>query len=154
VEFSKGKVVDHPVWGQLGKSLYWDDNEGWLCRFTPETGKEERVVKVPHLPIHNRLTGDEGLWVYDTRTTKVFNGDLPGCSVPVDNWLGAIWVCNLASGTTEKYANILWADPQPRHPHPQFSPDGKHLAFVTGAGEKDANTRIAVMDVGSATKFQ
>lgn len=148
VEFSKGKVVDHPVWGRLGKSLYWDNNEGWLCRFTPETGKEERVVKVPQLPIHNQLTSDEGLWAYDTRSDEIFRGDLPGCSVAVENWRGAIWVCNLASGITEKYANFLWPHPQPRHPHPQFSPDDKHLTFVTGAGEKDANTRIAVMDVG------
>jgi hypothetical protein len=148
VEFAQGKVVDHPVWGRRGESLYWDNNEGWLCRSTPETGKDEQLVKVPHLPVHNQLSGDERLWVYDTRSTEVFRGELPGCSVPVENWLGAIWVCDLGSGITEKYANILWAHPQPRHPHPQFSPDGRHVSFVTGAGKNDANTRIAVMSVG------
>ncbi|MBU3666516.1 MAG: hypothetical protein FGM15_11670 [Chthoniobacterales bacterium] len=147
VEFSKGRIVDHPVWGRLGKSLYWDNNEGWLCRYTPDTGKEERLVKVAQIPVHNQISGDEKLWVYDTRSDEVFRGSLPGCSVPVENWRGAIWVCHLATGATEKYADILWAHPQPRHPHPQFSPDDKHISFVTGAGEKDANTRIAVMKV-------
>ncbi len=148
VEFDKGRVVDHPVWGRRGQSLYWDDNEGGLCRFTPASGVVERLLKLPQVPVHNQLSSDERLWVYDTRSSEIFSGEVPGCIGPASNWQGAIHVCDITAGVSEKYANILWAHPQPRHPHPQFSADDKHLAFVTGAGEKDAFTRIVVMCVG------
>jgi hypothetical protein len=138
-----GQTMDHMIWGASGKYVYWDDNAGNLMRYDYLTGKIEKVGDGSN--IHNYLSSDEKLWVYDLRKdppyfSKPFDGMTVKC------WKGAIWIHDMAANTSTQYANIIWGDPHPRHPHAVFSPDDQMISFVTG--QDNENSRVAVMQVG------
>lgn len=137
-----GKTLDHMIWSASGAHIYWDDNAGNLMRYTCRSSITEKVGDGPN--IHNYLSSDEKLWVYDLRT------DPPCFSQPFDGmtvkcWKGSIWIHDMAANTSAKYANIIWGDPHPRHPHAVFSHDDSMISFVTGVDNE--NSRVAVMSV-------
>ena len=144
--------VDHMIWGKSGDFIYWDDNAGHLWDFS-WSAKTNTIVGNAN-PIHNQLSPDEQLWVYDYRneTDPYWSDDLenpigrdPPRITHLENWHGSMWIHNMQSDTSVKYANIIWGSPHPRHPHAVFSPDGKMISFVTGMDSE--NSRIAVMHV-------
>lgn len=135
-----GRTIDHMIWSASGVYTYWDDNAGNLMRYSRQTGITEKVGD--GINIHNYLSSDETLWVYDLRK------DPPYFSQPFDGmtvkcWRGSIWIHNMAANNSAKYANIIWGDPHPRHPHAVFSPDNRRISFVTGMDNE--NSRIAMM---------
>jgi Tol biopolymer transport system component len=139
-------LIDHMVWGASGARIYWDDNKLGLWSYDLKTGAYKLEARIePMIGVHNQLSPDERFWVYDFREKEVFNSPMDGCTVKVSNWKGSIWLYDRQAEKNRKLANIIWAHPQPRHAHPQFSPDGREIAFVAGAGERRVNTRIAVI---------
>jgi hypothetical protein len=137
-------TADHHTWGASGKHMYWDNNRGTMYRYDVDARKLEIVGKSGC--IHNKLSPDETLWAYDIRaqlpheTLKGDNG------AKIENWWGEMFIYNLVTRRHDKLADIVWADPHPRHPHTHFSPDGTRLSFVTGVNGS-VNTRVAVMRV-------
>lgn len=135
--------VDHMVWGKSGDAIYWDDNAGNLWRFNGAAQTNEIVGS--ETPIHNQLSSDEKLWVYDFRDEYYPCFSQPFESITLENWHGSIWIHGVESDTSEKYANIIWGSPHPRHPHAIFSTDDTMISFVTGMDNE--NSRIAIMRV-------
>lgn len=140
-------TCDHQIWGHSGRAMYWDDNRGNMMRIDFET--LERTLVGRSGSIHNHLSPDEKLWVYDLRGKAAYESWQADNGRTVGNWRGTIWVYDVQSRQHAKYANIVWGDPHPRHPHAQFSHDGKLIAFVTGV-DGGMTSRIAVMDVAPA----
>ena len=140
---STNQTIDHMVWGESGKHIYWDDNAGKLWRFDYPSCKMQIVGTGGN--IHNMLSPDEKLWVYDLRKDPpYFEEEIDGFKL--ENWNGSIWIHDMASNTSEKQANIIWGSPHPKHPHARFSPDGSMISFVTGMDNE--NSRVAIMHVG------
>jgi len=146
--------VDHMVWGKSGGSIYWDDNAGRLWSFG--WAGQTNAIAGNASPIHNQLSPDEQLWVYDYRneTYPYFSADLenpvgndPPRITHLENWHGSIWIHNMQANTNEKYANFAWASPHPRHPHAIFSGNGEMISFV--AGMDSEKTRVAIMRIGA-----
>jgi hypothetical protein len=134
--------VDHMIWGQSGDFIYWDDNKGTRWRFNGSAQTNEVVGGGS--PIHNQISPDETLWVYDLRKDRPYFSR-PFEHITLENWTGAIWIYDMTTDTSTKYANIIWASPHPRHPHAVFSPDGAMISFVTGMDNE--NSRVAIMRV-------
>lgn len=137
-------TCDHQIWGRSGQAMYWDDNRGNMMRIDFDTLERRLVGRAG--TIHNHLSPDENLWVYDRRDKTVDESWKADNGRTVSNRKGTIWIYDLRSKEHTKYANIVWGDPHPRHPHTQFSTDGKFIAFVTGA-DGSTHSRIAVMEV-------
>ncbi len=135
--------VDHMIWGKSGPSIYWDDNAGNLWRFD-ESAQTNGIVGGAS-PIHNQLSSDEQLWVYDRRRVAPYFSQ-PFENITLESWEGSIRIHDMQSNISEKYANIIWASPHPRHPHAQFSPDDSMISFVTGSMD-NTNSRVAIMHI-------
>ena len=139
---STNQTTDHMIWGESGKHLYWDNNKGNLWRLDYPACTMKIVGSGGN--IHNMLSADERLWVYDLRKdppyfTKMIDG------FKIENWRGSIWIHDMASNTSEKQANIIWGSPHPKHPHAVFSQNGQWISFVTGMDNE--NSRVAIMRV-------
>lgn len=135
-----GQAMDHMIWSASGLYIYWDDNAGNLMRYDRQTGVTEKVGDGSN--IHNYLSTDETRWVYDLRKDPpYFSQSFDG--MKIENWRGSIWIHNLQTNQSIKYANMIWGSPHPRHPHAVFSPDNKMISFVTGVDSE--NSRIAMM---------
>jgi len=142
------RVIDHMIWGKKNDYIYWDDNEGSRWRFDWKTKKDKIIAK--GTGIHNQLSSDENLWVSDYRKgAPYFNRKLDNFNL--ENWIGDIRIYNMKTKKTEKYANIIWGSPHPRHTHARFSPDDSMISFVTGTD--DGYSRIAVMRVSAASEI-
>lgn len=137
-------TVDHQIWSPSGRVMYWDDNQGNLMSIDFETLEKKVIGKAP--AIHNHVSPDERLWVYDVRDKAAYERFPVDNGRKAENWRGSIWVYDLTTHANTKYANIVWGDPHPRHPHAQFSTDGKWISFVTGV-DGSVNSRIAIMRV-------
>jgi len=131
--------IDHMIWGASGKYIYWDDNQGRFYCYEWETGNTN-IIHDEHT-IHNQVSFNEKLWVYDNRKPPEISTNIDGRVV--ENWLGNIRILNCETKKSIKYSNYTWGGPHPRHPHPRFSPDDTMISFVTGADMP--NSRIAAM---------
>ena len=148
VNSNETPYVDHMIWGALGENIYWDDNTGNLWSYSRITETKQIVGNAS--PIHNQLSPDEKLWVYDYRDevypyySASFENPT-GRTTHLENWYGSIWIHDMATDTSVKYANIIWGSPHPRHPHAVFSPNGEMISFVTGMDSE--NSRVAIMQI-------
>ena len=143
VNSNETPYVDHMVWGKSGDAIYWDDNAGHLWSF--DWAAQTKGIVGNASPIHNQLSPDEQLWVYDRRNETYPYFSQPFEAITLENWHGSIWIHDMPSNTSEKYANFIWASPHPRHPHAIFSEDGEMISFVTGMDSE--NTRVAIMRI-------
>ncbi|MFA5687896.1 MAG: hypothetical protein WC959_01905 [Kiritimatiellales bacterium] len=137
---SENELMDHMIWGHSGDYIYWDDQAGSLMRFDYKKQKIEKTGST--YTLHNYLSSDEKFWVYDLRGSEI-DSTIRISNVKITNRPGSIWIYNMKTGHSEKYANITWGDPHPRHPHAVFSFDDNMISFVTGA--EDGNSRVAIM---------
>ncbi|MEA2068364.1 MAG: hypothetical protein U9P12_04110, partial [Verrucomicrobiota bacterium] len=142
VNSNETPYVDHMIWGKSGDHIYWDDNAGNLWSF--DWAAQTNAIVGGASPIHNQLSSDEQLWVYDRRTDPPYFSQ-PFEHITLENWQGSIRIHDMATDTSEKQANIIWASPHPRHPHAIFSPDDSMISFVTGMDNE--NSRVAIMRV-------
>ena len=137
--------IGHMIWGKSGDHIYWSNTQpvGIINKYNWRTN-EAQVTEGVHT-YHNQVSGDEQMWVYDGGSYKVYSTKLG--KADVKNGEGHIGIYNMKTGVNTKYANIILADPHPRHAHPQFSLDDSMISFVTGAAVDSVNTRVAVMPV-------
>jgi len=139
---STNQTIDHMVWGESGKHIYWDNNAGDLWCLDYPSCKMQIIGTGGN--IHNQLSPEEKLWVYDLRKPPpYFREEIDGFKI--ESWKGSIWIHDMDSNTSAKYANIIWGSPHPKHPHARFSPDGTIISFTTGMDNE--NSRVAIMRV-------
>lgn len=140
---SQGEKVDHMVWGKSGDLIYWDDNQGHICCHA--VGVSGISIIGSFGSIHNQLSSDENRWVCDTRSIPIATNMVGNVSTV--NWNGKIKIYDFDTEQLTVYADIIWGEPHPRHPHAVFSPDDSMISFVAGAAVSNGNTRVAVMQV-------
>jgi len=145
---STNQTIDHMVWGESGRHIYWDNNAGDLWRLDYPSCKTKIVGSGGN--IHNQLSPDEKLWVYDLRKDPpCFAEQIDGFKI--ESWKGSIWIHDMGSNTSARYANIIWGSPHPKHPHARFSPDGSMISFTTGMDNE--NSRVAIMRVAEEQRW-
>ena len=127
----------HELIGPLGKSLYLVEIHDVLAVDLRTRKKRiifnDRTKKATHItvsPDENWIAAD--MWD-DLKTDK------DGCHG------SGILLIEAATGKSKLLCRIPRGNVHPRHPHPNFSPDGKKIAFVTAQGE--TGSQVAYIDI-------
>ncbi|MGZ0707713.1 TolB family protein [Coraliomargarita sp. W4R53] len=120
---------DHQSWSSDGRSINYVHN-GEIGSFSLESNRHQFYVD-PLVPDawHQDENVDGSAIVYDHRSRNS-NWD------SFDNSLGLIAILDLESGQTEVLAETAFNKSHPRHPHPQFSPEGDLVAFNTSVEDR------------------
>jgi len=131
-----GSWHTHEVWGPLGEWLYFVDT-GQVARIHAATRRIEHITKTMQpRACHLTVSPDERKVVVDT---------LQGFGqAPDGNPIGAIILVDVATGKTEPLAVQPAGQAHPRHPHPNFSPDGKKVGFTVACGR---TSRVAYVEI-------
>ena len=132
----EGEWQTHEVIGPLGKCLYFVENRG-VSAVDFETGQKRRVYdKDKYQAIHISISPDEKWIAADTWDGEP---DKDGC------FHGGILLIETATGKSKLLCECLAGRGHPRHPHPNFSSDGKRIAFTTAVGPD--RSRVAYVDI-------
>lgn len=127
----------HEVIGPLGTSLYFV--ESWhVSAVDFATYRKRQICEDSALrPSHITVSPDE----------KWIAADMWGGSEPLDDGLfhSGILLIEAAIGKMEVLCRFPRGRGHPRHPHPNFSPDGTKIAFVVADGPK--NSQVAYVDI-------
>lgn len=137
-EHEKGTYYTHEVLGPLGRYEYvvWG---GSVARLTPATGAFECVYKATGVlrAGHIAVSPDEN-WIA---------ADIMGGLGEDDsgNPVGGVFLIETATGNATFLVAFPCGRSHPRHPHPNFSPDGTKVGFTVASGR--SGSQIAYVDV-------
>lgn len=130
-----GRYHTHEVWGPTGEWMYYVDTRE-VARVHRTTRRVQAITSQGGATFANHITvsPDERTIVADTLSSEPFDAD--------DNRMQPLLRIDIATGRTEVLTRQLVGRVHPRHAHPNFSPDGKNVAFTVAAGK---TSRIAVL---------
>lgn len=135
-----GEWHTHEVIGPKGKALYFVENWG-VASVDFETREKRTVYKPPTetgpRAWHITVSPDEK-WI---AADMVADGDADADG----NYHSGIVLIENATGKSKVLCHIPRGKSHPRHPHPNFSPDGKRIAFVVPDGKE--NSQVAYVDI-------
>lgn len=133
-----GEHQTHEVFGPLGRSLYSADTNG-VSAVDFATGERRMIYEYDGAlrPSHISVSPDEK-WIVGDRYTQQDCGD--------DCRGGGLILIEAASGKCELVCEFPAGSRHPRHIHPNFSPDGRHIAFTIADGPY---SQVAVTEVGT-----
>jgi hypothetical protein len=132
----------HEVIGPLGTSLYFVEN--WHVSAVDFASYQKRKIcdDSPLRPSHITVSPDEK-WI----AADKWGGDEP----PQDGlYPSGIILIEVATGKVELICHFLRGPSHPRHPHPNFSPDGTKIAFVVADGPE--TSQVAYVDVSAVVR--
>ncbi len=131
-----GEHQTHEVFGPLGKLLYSADTNG-VSAVDFATGERRMVYEYDgtHRPSHITVSPDEKWVVGDTYSSGEPDDDCCG---------GGLILIEAATGRCEPLCTFPAGRRHPRHIHPNFSPDGRHVAFTVADGP---GSQVAVVEL-------
>lgn len=137
VRGAHGRYHTHEVIGASGEWLYYVDTGG-LCRVHIATHTVEAIVPPGHPERlwHINVSPDEKWVVADT---EIFRE-----KTPEGLWMSSLVLVNVETGEMQRVCRFPCRLKHPAHPHPNFSPDGRKIAFVVGT---PTGSSIACCDV-------
>jgi len=131
-----GEGHTHEVFGPKGKSLYFVSSGAvWAVDF--DTGKKRLIFEAPdHCPGHITVSPDERWIAADMWANE--GTDSHG------NPMSGILLVDTKTGEQRVLCRFPRGKSHPAHPHPNFSPDGRKIAFVIADGP---NCQAAYVDI-------
>lgn len=135
-----GEWQTHEVIGPFGRKLYFVEN--WKVCVVDIATRRKRVI-YPGKPLrahHIAVSPDEKWIAADTWDWNAIDsdGDCPG----------AIFLIEAATGKSKLLCRIRAGSSHPRHPHPNFSPDGRKVAFTVAEGR---GSQVAYVELARVT---
>ena len=133
-----GEGHTHEVFGPKGKSLYFVDFWARSVFAVDFAAGEKRLVfeSPDHLPNHITVSPDERWIAADMWADE--GTDEHG------NPMSGILLVDTDTGNQQVLCRLPRLQKHPGHPHPNFSPDGKKIAFTVAEGP---NTQVAWVDI-------
>ncbi len=131
-----GEWQTHELFGPLGRMFYFVENWG-VCSIDLKT-YEKRVIYdgKPIRAIHISVSPDEKWIAADSWDFAKLDAD--------GNCPGAIFLIEVATGKSKLLCRVPAGAQQPRHLHPNFSTDGRKVAFTVADGK---NSQVALVDI-------
>lgn len=133
----------HEVFGPKGRTLYMADT--WRVSASDFGSGVKRVIYANEEELnacHVTVSPDEKWIAADMWNSR--EADTNGC------YPSGIMLIEVVTGKAKVLCRIARADDHPRHPHPNFSPDGTKIAFVTAEGK--TCSRVAWMDLSEVIR--
>jgi len=137
-----GEWQTHEVIGPLGKSIYYI--EDWGVSAIDFATREKSRIFTPseHRVAHLTVSADEN-WI----AADVWEGDKPDAD---GLWPSGILLIETLTGKSRLLCRFMRGASHPRHPHPNFSPDGTKIAFTAADGPN--TSQVGIVDISDTIK--
>lgn len=136
-----GEWQTHELFGPLGRMFYFVENWG-VCSVDLKTHKKRVIYDgKPMHAVHISVSPDEKWIAADNWDFAKTDGD--------GNSPGAIFLIEVRTGKSKLLCRIPAGAQQPRHLHPNFSPDGRRVAFTVADGK---NSQVAYVDISEVIR--